>query len=230
MSRNERFKENIHPKFELIIGENELERFEADSEGGPVVGFVRDRNGNVLLVTLDHNIIIDPTVQAYKQSIANRTVDPVRLRYTPEEWVAFYSGVKDGEFQDLYDNPYQNLLKDSKQTDGPIFVIVSHNWRPWMDALQGGKYDIPKGQEESILEKFERNKDQQLRQMSEILSLESNRMPQFDIKISPGLIKAGILTGQDKLVKRLTGQEERSKAHLAKLTAPREFHGSRKKI
>jgi hypothetical protein len=231
MGRNERSGINIGPKFELIIGENEFERFEVDSEGGPVVGFVRDRNGNVRLVTLDHNIILDPEIKAFNGPVANRADEPVRLRYTPEEWVAFYSGVKDGEFQDLYDNPYQNLLKDSKQTDGPIFVILSQNWRPWMDAIQSGKYDVPKGQEESILDKFEKNKDQQLRRVSEILASTPYHQPQLNITYSPRLVSSGTLLGSEEIARRIAkasmGQNGKKEHGFRKLDRGRALQGKR---
>lgn len=233
MNKNERPERNIHPKFELIFKDKELERFETDSEGGPVVGFVRGSDGNVRLVTLEHDLILDST-HGYKEPIATVPDEPEILRYTPEEWVAFYSDAKDGEFQDLYDRSYPNFLKDSKQTDGPTFVIWSRNWRPWMDAIRRGKYDVPKGQEELIFEKFEENDDRQQRQVTKIIaSANLGQKQKLNIKFSQDIVNAGTLISSNEITWRIanaSGGKEERKERLTKFGGPRELHGRRNGI
>ena len=132
---------HLHP-------EDEIQRFPKDSEGGPVIGFVPGRNDTVRIVTVEHDVA---THDIFITERGKRTfpIDPpLQLLYTPDEWFAFSSGVKAGEFD--YLQGHEIDLQDSKEFDGPILVISSTAVGPFFDAIKSGKYDLPPEQEASL--------------------------------------------------------------------------------
>lgn len=119
------------------------------------MGFVLDNKNTVRLVTLEHTIATHPKLlMGSGPKEAFRLEKPVRLLYTPQEWVAFYYGVKAGEFQDFSAATGDTLVRDSKDPEGPVLVLSKDTIQPFFDAIEDGKYDLPSAQEASIAASF----------------------------------------------------------------------------
>jgi hypothetical protein len=155
MTMPENGAEYRDPKFDIAYDPALVVRFEYDHAEGPSVGFVNSEDGSTELVILNHTVVSHPVFLqpdgAYEAYILT---EPEKLIYTPGEWVAFYAGVKNGEFQEDYDNPHGAYIRDSKDTDSHIFVFTANGFRAFIDGIMRGKYDLTSEQETLILESW----------------------------------------------------------------------------
>ena len=154
MNRQERPRRD--PKFELSYKPEDIERFDPDSIGGPVVGFVYEEDRTVRLVTFEHDLVV--TSKEGGTLKVDRQREPACLLYTPGEWAAFCLGVKADEAQ-MHDGQTVSL-RDSKDPNGPILFFTFRIWRPFIDAIKDGKYSIP-----SVEKKLMRRKQSPLRRL-----------------------------------------------------------------
>ena len=143
---------NVDPKFGIEYRPESVVRFERDHPEGPQVGFVYGEAWSTRLVIIEHTVVSHPLARLpdgrYKGFVLT---EPEKLIYTPEEWVAFYDGVKGGEFQDMYDDPTGACLGDTKAPNDHFFVFTSAGFRAFLDAITNGKYDLLPAQEAHIL-------------------------------------------------------------------------------
>lgn len=80
-------------------------RFERDHAKGPTVGFVmrQEVEAEVDLVVLEHRYVTHPKLMSEKGAYCVTLADSADLVYTPGEWVAFYVGAREGDY-DLEDD------------------------------------------------------------------------------------------------------------------------------
>lgn len=140
MSRQERQQggEPSRQRLEMLYREEDINRFAPDILGGPVIGFVYGQDGStVQVVTIEHNCKV--VSNSRRRCVVTYLDEPVRLHYTPEQWVSFCLGVKGNEFQ--LEGQSINLRNSGDRT-GPIIAITSTTLSPFITAIKRGKYDI----------------------------------------------------------------------------------------
>jgi len=131
------------PKFNFAYNPEQLERFEPDHPEAPVISFVREGDDNyVQLIVMEHTRVSHPmAIHVYGEDRVFKAKAPMQLIYSPDEWVAYYTGAKAGQF----DRPPETALpaiRDSKATDQHFFVFTPAGYDTFTNAVKSGKYDL----------------------------------------------------------------------------------------
>jgi|GEM_PF-1519411 len=145
-------------KFGISFLPEQLHRFEPDHPESPIVGFLYDEVGDVQLIVLEHthvvhaSMITDGNQPAF---IAKLPKDnPERLLFDPCEWVAFYGGIKEGQFDYSGMDSGYGYFCDNKDPRDVVLVHTPQGYTTFLDAVKAGKYDLGASQHQLVVEQL----------------------------------------------------------------------------